>query len=150
MSVCRREISCYIPNQTHMLPMTSLCRSVYLCLYTAQEGIWFPDEIYLQLWKKVVVATPQTSHTVRSHWDQADARNHQKKFLFDTLRQSKKTIHLCSWRAERHTALWRSNLQRASVSLDMCACIHARVKPVDMKRVIPVEAAVMQSVTGSP
>lgn len=60
----------------------------------------------------------------------------------------KGTIRLCSWQGgtERSgRAIFGQQLCFCT-----CVCIHARGKPVDIKCVIPVEAAVMQSVTGSP
>ncbi len=38
----------------------------------------------------------------------------------------KETIHLCSWQAARHRALWPSNLQRTRVGR-VCVCVFAHV-----------------------
>lgn len=72
-----------------------------------------------------------------------------KKFLSDALKQSKRQSISA---AGRQGGTERSGRAIFSEQLCFCtcACIHARGKPVDIKCVILVEAAVMQTVTGSP
>lgn len=109
----------------------------------------------------------QLRHPMSSHKDQTDGRNHERSFFSDTETIKERRSIFCSWQAEKQGALWSSDLQQAMIGpagclcacvcVYVCVCVFAHVQAFvpeesqyDMRSVIPVEAAAMQSDTGSP